>query len=77
MQKIKEYDESKRDQYKDFVWLNGPESAEKCANIRERLLDEAKKKPGYAEKAEMRRKKRRATKEDRKNAKQQLAQAQP
>ncbi|KAL7545316.1 hypothetical protein ACHAWF_008675 [Thalassiosira exigua] len=69
MEKIKEYDESKRSLYLKDVWLNGSESAEKVANIRDRLLEAAKKKPGYEEKAAIRKQKRRATKEAKKKAK--------
>ena len=69
MEKIKDYDGNKRDQYLEAAWVNGPASAEKVANIRERLLEAAKKKPGYEEKAAARKLKRKATKEAKKNAK--------
>ena len=69
MEKIKEYDDSKRDQYIEKAWLNGSESAEKVANIRERLIEAAKNKPGYEEKALARKLKRKATKEAKKKAK--------
>ena len=64
MKKIAKYDESQKESYKAAVWENGPESAEKVANIRERLLEEAKKKPGYEEKAAYRAKKRKLRKEE-------------
>ena len=69
MEKVAEYDETKREEYVAKVWVNGPESAEKCANIRDRIVEAAKLKPGYEEKAAIRREKRRATKEARKKAK--------
>lgn len=69
MEKIKEYDESKRDVYREHAWVNGPQSAEKVANIRERLMEAAKKKPGYEEKAAWRKQKRRETKQAKKRAK--------
>eukprot|EP00804_Cyclotella_cryptica_P023360 CCRYP_000506-RA/>CCRYP_000506-RA protein AED:0.31 eAED:0.31 QI:0/0.33/0.5/1/0.66/0.5/4/0/840 len=73
MEKIKEYDNNKRDLYIEQTWINGPESAEKVANIRERLLEAAKKKPGYEEKAAIRKQKRKATKEAKKKAKRDAA----
>jgi len=69
MEKIAEYDETRREEYMAKVWINGPESAEKCANIRDRIIEAAKLKPGYEEKAAVRREKRRVTKEARKKAK--------
>ena len=69
MEKIKEFDEKKRADYLNNTWVNGAESAEKVANIRERLLEAAKQKPGYEEKAAIRKKKRKATKEAKKAAK--------
>ena len=69
MEKIAEYDASKRDEYLSAIWKNGPESAEKCANIREKILEAAKKKPGYEEKAAFRKENRKKTKEARKRAK--------
>ncbi|GFH59067.1 hypothetical protein CTEN210_15543 [Chaetoceros tenuissimus] len=71
MQKVQEYDPSKRKKYLSKVWVNGPESAEKCARIRERLLEAAKLKPDYEEKAAYRKKRRKETKEAKKLAKQQ------
>ena len=69
MEKVKEYDLSQRDRYLSNVWVNGPESAEKCANIREKLIEAARLKPGYEEKAAYRKKKRLETKEANKKAK--------
>ena len=69
MEKIKEFDEKKRADYLNNTWVNGAESAEKVANIRERLMEAAKQKPGYEEKAAIRKQKRKATKEAKKAAK--------
>lgn len=69
MQKVQEYDESQREKYLSSIWVNGKESAEKCANLRDKILEAAKKKPGYEEKAAIRRQKRKATKEAKKEAK--------
>ena len=69
MEKVEEYDSSQRDRYLSNIWVNGPESAEKCANIRERLIEAARLKPGYEEKAAYRKKKRQETKEAKKKAK--------
>jgi len=69
MKKIKEYDESLRDSYMAQCWVNGPESADKCANIREKLIEAARLKPGYKEKAEARSRKRKAKKEEKKRTK--------
>ena len=69
MEKIKEYDDCKRVEYLEQTWVNGPESAEKVANIRERLIEAAKKKPGYEEKAAARKLKRKATRDAKKKAK--------
>ena len=49
--------------------MNGREAAEKCARIRERLLEAAKLKPDYEAKAAMRKKKRQETREAKKKAK--------
>ena len=70
MEKIAEYDPSKREEYLEAVWLNGPESAEKCANIRAKILEAAKQKPGYEKKLAVRKQKRRETKMARKKRKQ-------
>jgi tRNA (guanine10-N2)-methyltransferase len=58
MKKIKEYDPSRRDEYYASIWLNGKESAEKCANLRDKIWESAKTKPGYEEKAAIRKQKR-------------------
>lgn len=69
MEKIGEYDFSKRDEYLSQVWINGPDSANKCASIREKLMELAKLKPGYEEKARYRKQKRIETREAKKKAK--------
>jgi len=69
MQKVKEYDPSKRGEYLAATWKNGPESADKCVNIRAKLLEAAKKKPGYEERAAIRKGKRRRHREAKKRAK--------
>jgi tRNA (guanine10-N2)-methyltransferase len=69
MEKIKEYDPSKRAEYLSKTWINGPESAEKCARIRERLMEAAKLRPDYNEKLRYRKQKRKETKEAAKKAK--------
>jgi hypothetical protein len=66
MRKIENYDESQQDFYKRSSWVNGAESSEKVANIRERLIEEAKRKPGYEEKSKYKAAKRRMKKEERK-----------
>lgn len=73
MEKIEDYDEDKRSLYLKNTWANGAESAAKVANIRARLIEAAKKKPGYEEKAAVRRQKRRATREAKKRAKREAA----
>ena len=73
MVKIEEYDETKRSQYLENAWLNGAESAEKVANIRARLIEAAKQKPGYEEKAAVRKQKRNELKEMKKKAKREAA----
>jgi tRNA (guanine10-N2)-methyltransferase len=69
MEKIKEYDPLKRAEYLSKTWVNGPESAEKCARIRERLIEAAKLRPDYDEKLRHRKQKRKETKEAAKKAK--------
>ena len=69
MKKVNEYIYSQRNRYISVCWVNGPESANKCANIREKLLDLAKAKPGYEEKAALRKKKRKAKKDEEKKKK--------
>jgi tRNA (guanine10-N2)-methyltransferase len=46
--------------------VNGAESAEKCANIRDKFLEAAKLKPRYEEKAAIRKQKRKANQEAKK-----------
>jgi tRNA (guanine10-N2)-methyltransferase len=58
MKKIKEYDPSLRDQYYEHIWVNGNASAEKCANLRDKIWENAKTKPGYEAKAAIRKRKR-------------------
>lgn len=77
MKKIKEYEEDKRSQYLEDTWLNGVESAEKVANIRDRLIEAAKTKPGYEEAAARRKLKRKATKDAKKKAKREAAANKP
>ncbi|CAJ1969576.1 unnamed protein product [Cylindrotheca closterium] len=69
MKKIKDYDFSKRDHYMSNIWVNGTESAEKCANLRDKILEAAKQKPDYERKAAVRRQKRKVLKEEKKAAK--------
>ena len=69
MRKISEYDPSRRDQYIGTIWAKGLESAEKCANLREKIWDNAKRKPGYEEKAAVRKQKRKEHKAAKKSAK--------
>ena len=73
MKKVKEYDFSKRDHYLSSIWVNGSESAEKCANLRDKILEAAKQKPDYERKAAVRRQKRKAHKEEKKAAKRKRA----
>ena len=72
MRKATVYNHSKRDEYLLLVWKNGPESADKCANIRSKILEAAKAKPKYEERLEIRKEKRRRHKEEKKQAKQKL-----
>jgi tRNA (guanine10-N2)-methyltransferase len=69
MVKIADYDMSKREDYRSTIWKFGEESAEKCANIREKIMEAAKEKPGYEEKAAIRKEKRKAHKEVKKKEK--------
>jgi len=66
MEKVGEYVEGMREIYRKECWVNGIESAEKCANIRERLEEVARGRPGYEEKKAFRKKRRREEKEKRK-----------
>eukprot|EP00934_Nitzschia_sp_Nitz4_P005528 Nitzschia sp. Nitz4//scaffold74_size92883//19417//21099//NITZ4_004816-RA/size92883-processed-gene-0.3-mRNA-1//1//CDS//3329557574//5518//frame0 len=69
MKKTCEYDPEKREKYLETTWVNGTESADKCANLKEKILENAKKKPGYDEKLAIRKQKRRETKQAKKQAK--------
>lgn len=69
MRKVADYDEDRREDYRRRTWVNGPESAEKCANIREKLVEAAKAKPGYEERRSSRQRKRKARREELKSAK--------
>eukprot|EP00531_Pseudo-nitzschia_arenysensis_P017940 CAMPEP_0116152884 /NCGR_PEP_ID=MMETSP0329-20121206/20922_1 /TAXON_ID=697910 /ORGANISM="Pseudo-nitzschia arenysensis, Strain B593" /LENGTH=612 /DNA_ID=CAMNT_0003649701 /DNA_START=181 /DNA_END=2019 /DNA_ORIENTATION=- len=69
MKKITEYDISKEEEYRSTIWKYGDASAEKCANLREKIMEAAKLKPGYEEKAAIRKEKRRANKEAKKKEK--------
>jgi tRNA (guanine10-N2)-methyltransferase len=64
MRKVLNYDESKRTAYLSNVWVNGAESAEKCANIREKLQEAAKQKPNYNERKKIRSGKRKRMKQE-------------
>lgn len=69
MKKIADYDEDRRQHYMETVWIHGSVSAEKCANLREKILEAAKRKPGYEEKAAIRKEKRKAHKKHKQNEK--------
>lgn len=69
MKKVKEYDPNLREAYLAKVWANGAAGAEKCANIREKINEAAKLKPGYEEKAKFRKQKRVENKHAKKRAK--------
>jgi tRNA (guanine10-N2)-methyltransferase len=69
MKKVQIYDPDQRDNYLSKTWKNGPASAEKCANIRDKILEAAKQKPGYEEKARIRKQKRKEHKQAKKRAK--------
>lgn len=75
MEKVKEYEEERRDEYVKNTWVNGPQSADKVANIREKLIEAAKKKPDYEEKAAIRKQKRKATKLAKQKAKREAREA--
>ncbi|KAL3924429.1 MAG: hypothetical protein SGILL_001051 [Bacillariaceae sp.] len=62
MKKIAEYDLNKTAEYKQSIWINGEASAGKCANLREKIIEAARQKPGYEEKAAIRKQKRKASK---------------
>ena len=69
MKKTSNYDETKRDEYLQMVWKNGPASADKCANIRAKIIEMAKTKPRYDERAAIRKEKRRLHREEKKVSK--------
>ncbi|OEU12774.1 hypothetical protein FRACYDRAFT_244047 [Fragilariopsis cylindrus CCMP1102] len=69
MKKIIDYDVSKRTEYLQSIWIDGAESAEKCANLRDKIMEAAREKPGYEEKAAIRKVKRKANKEAKKQEK--------
>ena len=69
MKKISPYDPSLRDSYLSKTWKNGPASAEKCANIRDKILEAAKQKPDYEEKSKIRKQKRKEHKQAKKRTK--------
>lgn len=65
-QKKADYDSAARCDYLKAAWKNGPASAAKCANLREKLLEAAKAKPRYEERLTIRKEKRRVHKEEKK-----------
>eukprot|EP00536_Pseudo-nitzschia_multiseries_P012893 jgi/Psemu1/209881/e_gw1.514.22.1 len=69
MTKTTDYDLSRREDYLSTIWKHGAQSAEKCANLRDKILEAAKLKPGYEEKAKIRKEKRKAHKEAKKKEK--------
>jgi len=69
MKKVIEYDPSKREVYLSRIWKNGAESAEKCANIRDKLIEAAKQRPDYEEKLAFRKQKRKENRQAKKRAK--------
>lgn len=73
MEKTRHYDTGRRADYLEHTWVNGAAGAEKVANIRDRLLEQARKKPGYEEKAAIRKQKRKATRDAKKKAKREAA----
>ena len=58
MKRTKDYDPTRRGQYYERIWVNGKASAEKCANLRDKIWENAKTKPGYEAKAAVRKRKR-------------------
>lgn len=69
MKKVSEYNQSLREHYYKGIWVNGKESAEKCANLREKIWENAKKKPDYEARAAIRKQKRKEHKVAKKSAK--------
>jgi tRNA (guanine10-N2)-methyltransferase len=66
MKKVREYDPSKRTEYLSKEWVNGAESAKKCANIRDKILEAAKLKPRYEKRLQFESKNGKPTKRPRK-----------
>jgi tRNA (guanine10-N2)-methyltransferase len=69
MKKKLSYDPTKRDDFLLATWKNGTESADKCADIRTKIIELAKTKPRYEERAAIRKEKRRLHREEKKEAK--------
>jgi len=69
MVKVFDYCIDRREDYLATIWKFGAESAEKCANLRDKIMEAAREKPGYEEKAAIRKEKRKANKEAKKNQK--------
>ena len=69
MKKVKAYDPNLRETYLSKAWINGAESAEKCANIRDKINEAVKLKPDYEKKAKFRKQKRLENKQAKKRAK--------
>jgi tRNA (guanine10-N2)-methyltransferase len=69
MKKVMDYDESSQELYRQSIWIHGTASAEKCANLRDKILEAAKQKPGYEKRAAIRKEKRKANKEAKKEEK--------
>ena len=69
MKKVHEYNELRQEEYRKYIWKNGSESADKCANIREKIMEAARNKPGYEGKAAIRKEKRKVHREAKKKAK--------
>ena len=76
MEKIKDYEDNRKHIYLQNIWKNGPQSAEKVANLRQQLLEAAKQLPGYEQKAAFRKQKRKATRDAKKKAKREQQQQQ-
>ena len=47
MEKVGYYDPDRWEEYLSATWINGPESAEICANIRNCIIEVAKLRPEY------------------------------
>ena len=46
MKRTKDYDPTRRGQYYERIWVNGKASAEKCANLRDKILGECQDEAG-------------------------------